>query len=202
MKVRNVRLTITEMCNLNCVYCYEKHKSNKMMSINDAHQIINREFLRAEKECFEQLNIEFFGGEPFLNFPLIKDISEYVLHRHTCLNVSLSAVTNGTAFTDDSKKWLFDHKNHFDLGFSIDGGKLTQNQNRSNSFDLLDLNFVATYPRASIKATISQMSVTRLAEDMQYLHSFKCPVGCNIDYDANWTVDNALLDLLISLMVE
>ena len=198
MIIRNIRLTITEKCNLNCIYCYEKHKSTKMMSIETAARIIDNEFFRAETEGIGCLNIEFFGGEPFLNFDIIKSISETVLQRKTSIKVTLSAVTNGTAFTDDAKKWLFENKDHFDLGFSIDGKKTTQDHNRSNSFDLLDKEFIATYPHASIKATISPFGVSHLSEDMIYLHSFNCPVGCNIDYDASWNVDDKTLDLFTS----
>lgn len=192
MRVRNVRLTVTEKCNLTCVYCYEKHKSSRYMSIMTAKEIVDNETARISE--IDQLNFEFFGGEPFLNFPLIKTVSEYIWNKRLAINVSLSAVTNGTAFSDFAKEWLFEHQDRFDLGFSIDGNKQTQDENRNNSYDLLDFDFLSRYPRASIKMTISPSGVSRLAEDVMYLHSFSCPVGCNIDYDANWIIDDDLLN--------
>ena len=118
MRIRNVRLTITERCNLNCVYCYEKHKSAAEMSTTTAKCIVDSELSRTDE--IDQLNFEFFGGEPFLNFPLIKKISEYIWSKKVSVGVSIAAVTNGTAFTNEVKRWLFDHKNQFDLGLSID----------------------------------------------------------------------------------
>lgn len=200
MHIRNVRLTITEKCNLNCVYCYERHKSSKMMSWEVAKDIVDIELLKTDG--IDQLNFEFFGGEPFLNFPLIQRVSEYIWSKKNTINISLSAVTNGTAFTDMAKTWLLVHKKDFDLGFSIDGGKQTQDENRSNSFDLLDMDFLKIYPRASIKMTISPSSISRLADDIKFLHSFNCPIGCNIDYDANWRIEDDILEIFTKQLNE
>ena len=193
MRIKNVRLTITEACNLNCIYCYEKHKSGRVMSFDTARGIVDFELFHAN--AIDQLNFEFFGGEPFLNFPIIQYVSEYIWNKKSPMRISLSAVTNGTAFTDAAKTWLLEHGDKFELGFSIDGGRQTQNENRSNSYSLIDKDFIKQYPRASIKMTISPLSIQRLAEDVMYLHKFNCPIGCNIDYDANWCVDDGLIEI-------
>ena len=68
-------LIITHACNLNCSYCYEPHKSNKRMDATLAKNIILSEIaLVQSSEKFERLEIHFMGGEPFMNFPLVKDI--------------------------------------------------------------------------------------------------------------------------------
>lgn len=36
---KTIMLTITEHCNLNCLYCYEKNKSLKTMSMNTAQKL-------------------------------------------------------------------------------------------------------------------------------------------------------------------
>ena len=68
-------LLVTNACNLNCVYCYESHKSNKYMTLEVAQRAIQNAF---EKEGFDYVSVQFMGGEPLLGFPLIKEISEWM----------------------------------------------------------------------------------------------------------------------------
>ena len=70
-------LTVTRDCNLRCKYCYEEHQSNKgqSMSIQTAKAMITK-YMEAKNE-FNALEIQFFGGEPILKFPMIKEIVEW-----------------------------------------------------------------------------------------------------------------------------
>ena len=68
---RNISLIVTERCNLSCVYCYEHNKSAKQMTFDVAKKIIDEELINLDK--YEYM-IDFFGGEPFLNFELIVTI--------------------------------------------------------------------------------------------------------------------------------
>ena len=73
-------LMVTHSCNLNCVYCFEKHKElgARLMPFEIAKQILLKEFdmfEKMEREPNERFAIEFFGGEPLINFKLIKDLS-------------------------------------------------------------------------------------------------------------------------------
>ena len=58
-KVRSITLTITHSCNLNCSYCYEKHKNSKRMTFDTAINIVEKE-LNDESNLKEiQLNENF-----------------------------------------------------------------------------------------------------------------------------------------------
>lgn len=75
-------LMVTHSCNLHCVYCFEKYKSKglKFMSLNTAQKILNKEFedfSNKDRLPSDRLAIEFFGGEPLLNFDLIQNIYEW-----------------------------------------------------------------------------------------------------------------------------
>lgn len=65
-----VTLALTERCNLDCLYCYEQHKSSAEMEITQVRSIIDYEF----STCTHgRIVFELFGGEPFLRFDLIKE---------------------------------------------------------------------------------------------------------------------------------
>lgn len=73
MKKRmQISLIITESCPLACNYCYEIHKANQKMTFEKAKEHIDREFAGLDEDA--EINIEFFGGEPFLNFELIEQV--------------------------------------------------------------------------------------------------------------------------------
>ena len=85
MKNNNVcsaTLCVTHNCNLNCIYCYQKHDCNSKMNFETAKNIIDCLFNDAEKEN-KNVEISFIGGEPLLEFSLIKEIVEYAISLKT-----------------------------------------------------------------------------------------------------------------------
>jgi len=67
LKRKTCTLVITHQCNLNCLYCYEKHKDNSSMSVDTAKEIISREFLSAgNSDAIDEIEFDFLGGEPFI----------------------------------------------------------------------------------------------------------------------------------------
>ena len=77
---RSVTLTLTNKCNLNCTYCYEFGKNCNKMSIETARKIID---LETSQQSESMIIFELFGGEPFLEFDLIKEIYSYVETKKT-----------------------------------------------------------------------------------------------------------------------
>lgn len=73
---KDVTLTITEACNLNCIYCYENHKSKRKMNFEIAKRILDYELTADDGS--KKVTIDFFGGEPFLHFELIQEVCEDV----------------------------------------------------------------------------------------------------------------------------
>ena len=70
------------------------------------------------------------------------------------------------------KEWFHLHRDIITLGLSLDGGKETQNVNRSNSFDLIDFEyFRSNWPQQRVKMTVSEKSIQRYAEDVKFIHS-------------------------------
>ena len=92
-------ITLTQSCNLNCSYCYENHKSKQYLSIKKAYEIIDKEISSCEKE--RKIEIDLFGGEPFIKFEHIKNIVEYVEANYSSRNITVFISTNGTLLTEE-----------------------------------------------------------------------------------------------------
>ena len=73
---KSVTLTVVNSCNLACSYCYEHHKDGARMTFETATAIIERH-LNSESTDYDEVEIDLFGGEPFVNFPLMREICEY-----------------------------------------------------------------------------------------------------------------------------
>lgn len=69
-----VMLIVTNACNLHCRYCFEGHKNPRKMTLDTGKRILAKAL---SEEGRDVLKVDFFGGEPFLNFPLIKELCEW-----------------------------------------------------------------------------------------------------------------------------
>ena len=137
------------------------------------------------------VEFSFHGGEPFLNFDLMREAAEYFWKKYDPKDryVFFSS-TNGTLLTTDIKKWLSKHKERFWCGISFDGTKAMQDKNRSNSFDDIDLDFfVKTWSKQPVKMTISQATLPNIAEGTIFLHKKGFNVNNNLAYGLDWNDD-------------
>ena len=185
---KSLTLTLTQNCNLNCTYCYENRHSGRTMTFDTAKMILDREMSPLTSE--DEIEIDFFGGEPMLEFDLIKKIVEYVrqqARKHIFkAKYIFFASSNGTLIHGDIQRWLNDNPSVV-IGLSLDGNKAMQDLNRSNSFDRIDLPFFAkTYPFQLIKMTISNETLPLLADGVAFAHEQGFKVACNLAYGIDW----------------
>ena len=177
-KSSQLTLFLTNMCNLNCIYCYEKNKSKDVMSFEVATKWIQR-CLKADDD--NHLNIYLFGGEPLLQYPLIKMICEWTWGEKWERSYSFIVQTNGTVLDDEKKEWFKVNKSDIRLCLSLDGDPDTHNRNRSNSYEMIDIPFfLETWPSQPVKMTISKFNMNNLAHSIIYLHEQGFNIrGCN-----------------------
>jgi uncharacterized protein len=87
-RIEAISFEVTQKCNLQCTYCIYgemynnlENDHNKELSIDKAEILIDFLFNEYKSENFTSINkkitIGFYGGEPLLNFKLIKKIIEY-----------------------------------------------------------------------------------------------------------------------------
>lgn len=118
-------LNVTESCNMRCKYCvysgtyfYERPHTNKNMSFATAKKAIDF-FLRHSTKSKKRY-ITFYGGEPLLNFKLIKKCIDYT-NSKKIENIRYNLTTNGTLLTDKTIKYFI--KNKVSVLISLDGPK-------------------------------------------------------------------------------
>ena len=186
---RALGLIISQKCNLDCTYCYVDEKKDRTMDLNVAKRIVS-DFLKKENGT-DLIQIEFMGGEPLTAYPVIHDLCEWIWSLEAQQPVFCFATTNGTLLTEERKKWFAKNKTRISLSLSFDGTN-AQNINRSDSLELVDLNFFReTWPEQPVKMTISEHSVPFLASDIIDLLEKKIPFVASFEMGARlWHKDS------------
>ncbi len=124
-------LFVTQSCNLDCVYCYGDggaYGAGGNMDEATAFQAVD--WLLEQSGKMKQIHIGFFGGEPFLRFPLMKAIVEYARKRAKERNkeVSFHATSNATLFDDEVIDFIKEEA--ISVLVSFDGPKEIQDAQR------------------------------------------------------------------------
>ena len=192
---RMCMLIITHDCNLNCSYCYESHKSNKRMDSALAKTIILKEIeLVKSSDKFQKLEVHFIGGEPFMNFPLIKTIVEWLEYLKPVVPVICSCSTNGTLVDDSNKEWLRKHKDSFHVILSYDGDAAMQQQNRHTHTQQVDIQyFIDTWPGYTCHMTISKETLPSLANGVLSLQRAGGSLDAAVAQGVDWSDDDAAI---------
>ena len=191
-------LMITHACNLNCKYCYEKFKSDEKMSLDLAKKCINNEiaFVQDARNSYVDLSIEFMGGEPFLNFNLIKDVVVWLESQNLPFEWLSSSSTNGTLFSEDCRKWMIQHRQSFVPCLSFDGTTTMQSTNRGTKNVNNEIPFlVKNWPNQEIHMTLSKQTVGNLAEGVMQLERLGARTSVAIAQGEAWDYNDALLFL-------
>lgn len=184
-------LYMTEKCNLHCTYCYEHINRDRILSLEIAQKAIIATFNRAVEEEVEYVEILFHGGEPFLAFSRIKEICDWVWAKEWPCKYVCFATTNGTLVHGEIREWLSDNKHRFIAGLSLDGTRKMHNINRSNSYDLIDIDFFRdNWPTQGVKMTPSPGTIKTLAQGVIHLHElgFKRN-NCSFASGVDWSHD-------------
>ena len=129
--LNTMALQLTQNCNLRCKYCvysgnYENRKHSSLkMNKEIAYRAIDF-FVRHSSDS-EKLHLGFYGGEPLLEFELIKGCVEYIkkiANKEVIFNITTNCVLL------DESKIDFLYKNRFRLTISLDGPQEIHDANR------------------------------------------------------------------------
>jgi uncharacterized protein len=183
----NLVLHLTEECNLRCKYCFVQH-SNKRMSEEVAISAID--YLLAS--CKKYARVTFFGGEPLLEEPLLRKVTEYIkakAHRP----VHLALITNGTLINDSFL--AFAEKHNIKISVSYDGLNNDDNRVNKDGCALLDINrlrdAITKYQFFS-SSVITTENVEKLYENVVHLKELGFrDINLFLDYSSNWKPEHA-----------
>lgn len=123
--VKALCLHIAHDCNLRCRYCFadegEYHGKRELMSYEVGKAALD--FLIANSGNRRNLEVDFFGGEPTMNFQVVKDLVAYGREQEKLHNKNFrfTLTTNGILLNDDIME--FANKEMANVVLSIDGRK-------------------------------------------------------------------------------
>lgn len=123
--VKAMCLHIAHDCNLRCKYCFASTgdfgHGRKLMDFETGKRAID--FLIEHSQGRRNLELDFFGGEPLMNFEVVKQVVEYARSKEKEVdkNFRFTITTNGMLLTDD--KIDFINKEMSNVVLSIDGRK-------------------------------------------------------------------------------
>lgn len=123
--VKALCLHIAHDCNLRCKYCFaeegEYHGRRALMSYEVGKKALD--FLIENSGARRNLEVDFFGGEPLMNWDVVKQLVEYGRSREkeTGKNFRFTLTTNGVLLNDDILE--FANREMGNVVCSIDGRK-------------------------------------------------------------------------------
>lgn len=123
--VKALCLHIAHTCNLNCSYCFASqgkyHGERALMSFEVGKRALD--FLIENSGSRRNLEVDFFGGEPLMNFDVVKRLVEYArsVEKEKNKNFRFTLTTNGVLIDDDVIE--FSNREMSNVVLSLDGRK-------------------------------------------------------------------------------
>ncbi len=123
--IKALCLHIAHTCNLNCSYCFASqgnyHGERGVMSFEVGKRALD--FLVENSGTRRNLEVDFFGGEPLLNFEVVKQLVEYArsIEKKYNKNFRFTLTTNGVLIDDDVID--FANREMSNVVLSLDGRK-------------------------------------------------------------------------------
>jgi len=123
-------MVVTLRCNTTCVYCHASRADMGRVDTDMSKETAEKCVDLALRSTAPRLTIEFQGGEPLVNFPVIKHIIEYALERNRAYGKELefTMVSNLSLMDDEKLDYLVSHK--VQICTSIDGPEQLHNKQR------------------------------------------------------------------------
>ena len=142
--VKALCLHIAHDCNLACKYCFaeegEYHGRRALMSYEVGKKALD--FLIANSGNRHNLEVDFFGGEPLMNWQVVKDLVAYGREQEKIhdKHFRFTVTTNGVLLNDEIQEFI--NKEMDNVVLSLDGRKEINDQmrpfrNGKGSYDLI-----------------------------------------------------------------
>ena len=142
--VKAMCLHVAHDCNLRCKYCFASTgdfgHGRKLLDAETGKKAID--FLLEHSQGRRNLELDFFGGEPLMNFDVVKTVVEYARSKEKEYNKNFrfTITTNGVLINDDVIDYV--NKEMSNVVLSIDGRKEVNDRmrpsvNNKGSYDII-----------------------------------------------------------------
>ena len=147
--IKAMCLHVAHDCNLSCKYCFagegKYHGCSALMSLEVGKRAL--EYLVEHSGTRHNLEVDFFGGEPLMNWDVVKELVAYgrELEKHHNKNFRFTLTTNGILL--DESMFDFINKEMSNVVLSLDGRKAVNDYMRSSrngkgSYDIIVPKFI------------------------------------------------------------
>ncbi len=182
LRLKSMCLNVAHSCNFACKYCFAKQgnygEKTALMDFNVAKQAID--FLYKGAEGRTHLEVDFFGGEPLLDFDVVKKIIPYARKTYPNKKWRFTITTNGALLTKEIEEFLYD--NDVSIVLSLDGDKKTNDMfrvlpNGGGTFDVIfpKIQYVAKHREKSggyyVRGTYTSKTMD-ISKTVLDLHNF------------------------------
>ena len=142
--IKALCLHVAHTCNLNCDYCFAAqgkfHGEDGLMSFEVGKQALD--FLVEHSGTHRNLEVDFFGGEPLMNWEVCKQLVAYArsIEKEKGKNFRFTLTTNGMLINDDVIDFV--NKEMHNVVLSLDGRKEVHDKKRctitgQGSYDII-----------------------------------------------------------------
>lgn len=184
LMLKSLCLNVSHMCNFSCSYCFAKKGSyggrEGIMSIEVAQKSI--EYLVKHSSEAPQLEVDFFGGEPLLAYPLIQETIEYAKKKYPEIKWRFTLTTNASILDKEKEDFLYD--NDVSIVLSLDGGRAVNDAfrvtgNGKGTFDIVvpHIRYVAEHRKQSegyyVRGTYTHRTLS-ISDSVKALRELGC----------------------------
>lgn len=146
--IKAMCLHVAHDCNMNCAYCFGDKGAFEgircLLSLETGKKAID--FLLTHSGSRRNLEIDFFGGEPLMNFDVVKELVKYGRETEGQYgkNIRFTITTNGILLDDDKIKYI--NENMDNVILSIDGrpevnDRMRKTVNGKGTYDIITKNY-------------------------------------------------------------
>lgn len=177
--IKAMCLHVAHDCNMTCKYCFGDKGAfegeRSLLSLETGKKAID--FLLAHSASRRNLEIDFFGGEPLMNFQVVKDLVAYgrEAEKPYGKNIRFTITTNGLLLDDE--KSAFINENMDNVILSIDGrpevnDNMRRTTNDKGTYDIITKNYLKFVEKRQgtyyVRGTFTRENLD-FAEDVKHL---------------------------------
>lgn len=191
MNISGVHIGLTDNCNFKCDYCFSGRQRSASMNLAAGKKVIDL----LASQARGPVRITYFGGEPLLLFPLLKQMTSYALRRQTkAVTFTFEVVTNGSLLSKEILSFFKKHR--FAVLFSFDGIEEAQDAHRilhnggstySKALDNLKL-LIESGLSLAVRPTVTPRNTSCLAQSVAFLFDLGVKhIAFDLAYESPWT---------------